>query len=124
MRAALLAILLLGCETSPKRLCEKMINVVGPDDPKDPKGSYDRSVKSCTERWAQKKKDDPKAYECYANCADGVKHIVDLAACMPKCYPNAPKPADETDKLEGVIAFPDAAPSASVSPSASASSSK
>lgn len=116
MRAALFA-LFVGCQTSPQRLCEHLVNVVGPDDPKDPKGSYDRSVKNCTERWTQRQKEDPKAYKCYADCADGVKHMVDLASCLPKCYPNMPKPADDTDKLEGVIVFPDAAPSTSASSS-------
>jgi hypothetical protein len=120
MRAALVSLLIFGCTPSPEGLCEHVTKVVekqfGPDDPKDPKASHDKGVKRCTEIWAQKKKDDPKAYECYAKCADDVKAIVDLASCKPKCYPNEPKPPDETDKLEGLIAFPDAGtPAPSVS---------
>jgi hypothetical protein len=123
MRAALFALLtllMLGCTPSPEGLCEHMTKVVekqyGPDDPKDPKGAHDRGVKRCTEIWSAKKKENAKAYECYAKCADDVKNIVDLASCKPKCYPNEPKPPDETDKLEGIIEFNDAgapAPSAS-----------
>lgn len=114
MRAALFA-LALGCTPSPERLCEHVTKVVedqfGPDDPKDPKAAHEKGVKRCTEVWAQKKKDDPKAYECYARCADDVKRMVDLASCTPKCYPNAPKPRDETENLDGVIAFPSASTS-------------
>ncbi len=122
MRAALVCLLLFGCTPKPNGLCEHITKVVenqfGPDDPKDPQGSHDRGVQRCTELWAKKRQEDPKAYECYAKCAEDVKKVVDLASCKPKCYPNEPKPPDETDKLEGVISFPD---SGSPSPSASKS---
>jgi hypothetical protein len=107
----------IACTPSPDSLCEHITRVVerqfGPDDPNDPRASHDRGVARCTEIWSAKKKDDPKAYQCYAKCAVDVKSIVDLASCKPHCYPNEPPPRDETENLEGVIAFPDAASSAS-----------
>ncbi len=120
MRTLILFGLLLGCTPSPEGVCEHVTRVVErswPPDPKDP-GAHDHMVATCTTKWAQRKKEDPKAFKCYADCIDNVKYVVDLGSCEKKCYPNM-QIADEPEKLEGLIAFPDAAPSTSASPSPS-----
>lgn len=133
--ALLVASALVGCATSPSSLCEHVIAVSdGPPQNKDVRAT---EIAKCAETWTQKRQQDPKAYECYVSCAMGTKRLVEIGACMPKCYPNAPKPKDEVDKLEGIIwtgpkpgesasASASAAPSASASvvPSASAPSAK
>lgn len=123
MRAVAFFTILIGCAPSAEGVCEHVTRVVErswPPDPKDP-GAHDRAVAHCTTKWAQRKKDDPKAFKCYADCIDPVKYVVDLGTCESKCYPNM-KVADETEKLEGLIAFPDASASAPA-PSAKASGS-
>jgi hypothetical protein len=121
MRVAVICALVIGCTPSAEGVCEHVTRVVERSWPPDPKdsGAHDRAVAHCTTKWAQRKKDDPKAFKCYADCIDRVKYVVDLGSCESKCYPNM-KLADEPEKLEGLIAFPDAAPSASASASASA----
>lgn len=122
----LLAFVGLGCTRSPESLCEHVTKLVerqfGPTDPNDPSGSHDKSVEHCTKVWTEKKKQDAKAYECYADCADRVKNVVDLSECQPKCYPKEAVPRDETENLQGWFEQADAKPSASTSakPSASA----
>jgi hypothetical protein len=109
-----------ACTPSPERLCEHTVRVVekqfGPDDPRSPNASHAAGVKRCTEVWAQKKKENAKAYECYANCAYEQRNIVDLASCQPKCYPNE-KPRDETENLDGVFWKDDAGSAPSAAPS-------
>ncbi|MBI2394147.1 MAG: hypothetical protein HYV09_31545 [Deltaproteobacteria bacterium] len=121
-----LAAVAVGCTRSPESLCEHVTKLVerqfGPDKPDDPKGSHARGVEQCTKVWSQKKKQDGKAYECYADCADRAKNVVDLAACQPKCYPHEAPPPDETDKLEGWFEKP-AAPAPSSAPAQPATSS-
>lgn len=104
-----------GCTASPESLCEHVIAVAdGPAQNKDVRAV---EIGKCAEKWAAKKQKDGKAYACYASCATGTKRLVEIGECMPKCYPNEPRPKDEPDKLEGVIWTP---PSASASASASA----
>ena len=121
----LLAFVGLGCTRSPESLCEHVTKLVdrqfGPTDPNDPSGSHDKSVQHCTKIWTEKKKKDPKAYECYADCADRVKNMVDLAECQPKCYPKEAVPRDETENLQGWFEQPSASASAKPPPSVSAS---
>jgi hypothetical protein len=127
MRAVFLCLLatggalgVLACTPSPERLCEHTVRVVekqfGPDDPRSPNASHAAGVKRCTEVWAQKQKQNAKAYECYANCAYEQRNIVDLASCQPKCYPNE-KLRDETENLDGIFWKDDAAPAPSASKS-------
>lgn len=121
-----LAVLAVGCTRSPESLCEHVTKLVerqfGPDKPDDPKGSHERGVAQCTKVWSEKKKQDGKAYECYADCADRAKNVVDLATCQPKCYPHEAPPPDETDKLEGWFEKPaQPPPSAPPHPAPSAS---
>lgn len=119
--AAVAALLANGCTPSPDALCEHTTTVVerqfGPDDPSNPEASHVAGVKRCLEQWDAKKKQDPKAYECYARCATDTKALVDLAACRPKCYPGEAKPADEPEKAESLFWSPDASTSASAPPS-------
>lgn len=110
MRAVVaLVALALGCTPSAEGVCEQVTRAVErswPSDPKDP-GARDRMIATCVTKWSQRKKDDPTAFKCYADCIDKAKHALELGACEKKCYPNM-QVADETEKLEGVIAFPDA----------------
>lgn len=120
-----------GCTRSPESLCEHVTKLVerqfGPTDPNDKEGSHDKSVQHCTKVWTEKKAKDPKAYECYVDCADRTKNMVDLAECQPKCYPHEALPRDETENLQGwfeaasASAKPSAAPVASTLPAASIS---
>ncbi len=118
--AAFTALFANGCTPSPESLCEHTTTVVerqfGPDDPTNPEASHVAGVKRCREEWEAKKKQDPKAYTCYARCALDTKALVDLAACRPKCYPGESKPADEPEKAEGLFWSPDASSSSPPAP--------
>ena len=120
---ALAALLACGCTRSPESLCEHVTKLVerqfGPTDPKDPSGSHDRGVAHCTELWAEKRRQDAKAYECYASCADRTKNVVDLAECKPRCYPREAPPRDEPENLQGWFQGVDAsAPATATAPDA------
>jgi len=125
MRAVVLFVFAIGCTPSAEGVCDQVTRAVErswPPDPKDP-GAHDRMIASCVTKWAQRKKEDPKAFKCYADCIDKAKHALELGVCEKQCYPNM-KIADETEKLEGLIAFPDSGASAPASASASASTKK
>ena len=114
--AVSLIVLLLGCTPSPSSLCEHTTTVVekqfGPDDPAHPEQSHDKGVARCVELWTAKRKENLTAFECYAKCAKGTKLVVELGGCRPRCYPNEPKPRDETENLEGIFWTPDTGTSA------------
>src|SRR4051794_29827051 len=95
------AIGLVACSTTPEDLCAHTNKVIesqfGTGDPhnRDPKAARAEGVRVCAEFWTGRKETDPKAYDCYADCAINKKHPIDIASCRTKCYPNEPRPEDE-----------------------------
>lgn len=83
LSSILLALALTGCAPSPERVCKRMIDLQGgffqnEQERKD-------GLRYCVELKSQQKRENPKKYECEADCVLSEHDLVAASECNAKC---------------------------------------